>query len=84
MIKRLFRKHLRRDLVIYYGASHPQFEEIFNWVYEAPILEWRIRMDCIHKTTKWLDVKDGYKKRGEIDHIIQLDKAKELLLFLSK
>lgn len=84
MIKRLFRKHLRRDLVTYYGASHPQFEEIFNWVYEAPILEWRIRMDCIHKTIKWLDVKDGYKQRGEIDHIIQLDKAKELLLFLSK
>ncbi len=84
MIKRLFRKHLRRDLVIEFGASHPQFEEIFNWVYEAPILEWRIRVYCIHETIKWLDVKDGYKLKGEIDHIIQLDKAKELLWFLSK
>lgn len=84
MIKRLFRKHLRKLLVEEYGASHPQFEDIFNWVYEAPILEWKIRMFCVHKTIEWLDVKDGYKLRGEIDHLIRLDKAKELLWFLSK
>lgn len=84
MIKRLFRKHLRRDLVIDYGASHPQFEEIFQWIYEAPILEWKIRGFCVHQTIEWLDVKDGYKQRGEIDHKIRLDKAKELLWFLSK
>lgn len=84
MIKRLFRKYLRRDLVIEHGASHPQFEEMFQWVYEAPILEWKIRIFCVRQTIEWLDVKDGYKLRGEIDHKIRLDKAKELLWFLSK
>ena len=81
MIKRLFRKHLRRDLAIEFKASHPQFEEIFNWVYEAPILEWKIRMYCIHESLELI-----YDER-KIFHgktKVHFDKAKELLWFLSK
>lgn len=85
MIKRLFRKHLRRDLVIEHGASHPQFEEIFNWVYEAPILEWRIRMFCVYKTLEILEEEYGeLRQRRFIGTRVNLDKAKELLWFLSK
>ena len=84
MIKRLFRKHLRRMLVEDYGASHPQFEEIFNWVYEAPILEWKIRMYCIHKTIEPLYEKvNGHQiYRGKT--AVCFDKAKKLLWFLGK
>ena len=84
MIKRLFRKHLRRDLVTYYGASHPQFEEIFNWVYEAPILEWRIRMYCIHETLELLYKEEKSGKIFEGNTKVHLNKAKELLWLLSK
>ena len=85
MIKRLFRKHLRRDLVEEYGASHPQFEEIFNWVYEAPVLEWKIRMYCIHNTLELLYEKNKHGQniyRGKTK--VHMDKAKELLSFLCK
>lgn len=84
MIKRLFRKHLRRDLAAEYGASHPQFEEIFNWIYEAPILEWRIRSYCIHETLELLyKDKDG-RKIFEGKTRVHLNKAEEVLSFLSK
>lgn len=84
MFKQLFRKHLRRLLVEEYGASHPQFEEIFDWVYEAPILEWKIRMYCIHNTVEPLyEESNGCKiYRGKTK--VYFDKAKKLLWFLSK
>lgn len=84
MIKRMFRKHLRKSLMEDFGASCPEFEEIFQWVYEAPILEWKIRKYCVFKTIEWFEPKDGYFRPGETDHVIRLDKAKELLWFLSK
>lgn len=84
MIKKLFRKHLRRLLVEEYGASHPQFEDIFDWVYEAPILEWKIRMYCIHNTVEPLYEEANGRKiyRGKTK--VYFDKAKKLLWFLSK
>lgn len=84
MIKRIFRKHLRRDMVIEYGASCPEFEEIFNWIYEAPILEWRIRMYCVSKTRERIETKDKYGQIKSSKIVIRIDKAKELLWFLSK
>lgn len=84
MIKRIFRKHLRRDMVIGYGASCPDFEEIFNWIYEAPILEWRIRMYCVSKTRERIETKDKYGQVKSSKIVIRIDKAKELLRFLSK
>lgn len=84
MIKRLFRKYLRRDLVEEFGASHPQFEEIFNWVYEAPVLEWRIRTYCIHETLELLYKEENGRKIFEGSTKVHLNKAKELLWFLSK
>ena len=84
MIKRIFRKHLRRDLVIEYGAPCPDFEEIFNWIYEAPILEWRIRMYCVWNTKERIETKDQYGQVKSSKQVIRLGKAKELLGFISK
>ena len=84
MIKRLFRKHLRRDLAVEFGAAHTQFEEIFNWVYEAPILEWRIRMYCIHETLELLYKEEKSGKIFEGNTKVHLNKAKDLLWLLSK
>jgi len=76
MIKRLFfRKKLRLILYKDYGASCPEFEEIFNWIYEAPLWEWRIRLSVAF---------DAYYKKSDKDKSKWLSKAKEILWFLSK
>lgn len=50
MIKKLFfRANLRLWIEQRIGASSPNFEEIFDWVYKAPIWKWRIRFYCMLK-----------------------------------
>lgn len=40
MIKRLFRTWLRYKLVKLIGEKELNFEEVFKWIYDSPILEW--------------------------------------------
>ena len=77
MIKRIFRKRLRRNIVIHFGSSHPDFERVFKWIYKAPIWDWNIMLFCIRQTAE-------YQGGCKITIIIHLDKAEELLEFLSK
>ena len=44
MIKRLFRTWLRYKLVKLIGEKELNFEEVFEWIYNSPILEWNIRL----------------------------------------
>lgn len=76
MIKRLFfRKKLRWILFQEYGASCPEIENIFNWIYEAPLWEWKIRMGiaCL-----------AYYRYSKEDKSQWLSKANEILCFVSK
>lgn len=76
MIKRLFfRKKLRLILYCDYGASCPEFEEIFNWIYEAPLWEWKVRLDLAFR---------AYHEQSSKDKSQWLSKAEEMLSFLSK
>lgn len=47
MIKRILRKRLRRDIATYIGAKNPEYEDVFNWVYNAPIWNWNVMKTCV-------------------------------------
>ncbi len=73
MIKRIFRKRLRLKIYTDYGASCPDFEEIFNWIYEAPLWDWKIRLHIAC---------DAYFRSG--NKAEWKEWAEKMLLFLSK
>ena len=76
MIKRLFfRKKLRLILYCDYGASCPEFEKIFNWIYEAPLWDWKIRLDLAYR---------AYHQQSGKDKSQWLSKAEEALRFIRK
>lgn len=56
-----------------FGVHLPEFEEIFEWVYEAPILEWKIRLYCV-----------SYYYHRSQSRTIDFRKAHELLSLISK
>lgn len=53
-------------------ASETEFEEIFDWVYKAPIWEWEYRIQCEFFGHRRTEGKDW------------IPKAEELFLLLSK
>lgn len=78
MIKRLFyRRTIRWWLYEYLGASNPDFEEIFDWVFKAPWWKVRLRYNCFFKCYK-IEEKGKMKKDP-----LWKDKAEELYRFLS-
>jgi len=46
-MKRLFRKWLRKRIYACQGATSERVENMFNWVYNAPLWEWRARLFCV-------------------------------------
>ena len=79
MIKRLFRMKLRFWVEEYIGASHPDFEEAFEWVYKAPVWRWKIRIHCMMK----FFYKEKFSGSSEKDPS-WITKAEDLYRFLSK
>lgn len=47
IIKKMLRKWLRKKIIKHTGAFSPYIEIRFNWVYDAPVWEWRDRLWCL-------------------------------------
>lgn len=45
LIKKLLRKRLKKRIVILSGGY--KMEEMFQWVYNAPVHEWKRRLFCL-------------------------------------
>lgn len=46
IIKRLFRKRLKKKLLPLYGVNEELFDENFYWIYNAPLTQWKDRLFC--------------------------------------
>ncbi len=79
MIKRLFRTWLRYKLVRVIGERETNFEEVFEWIYNSPIWEWKIRLYLSKRYDHLVDI-HSISCVGEVD----LDKAKKLLNFIKQ
>ena len=79
MIKRLFRTWLRYKLVRLIGEHETNFEEVFEWIYNSPIWEWKIRLYLSKRYDHFIDIHSG-SLACEVD----LNKAQEVLKFIKK
>ena len=73
MIKRLFRTWLRYKLVKRIGEP-TNYEQVFEWIYNSPILEWYIRIQVARWSEHLINVckvSDGEK--------VDLDEAQKYL-----
>lgn len=73
MIKRLFRTWLRYKLVKRIGEP-TNYEQVFEWVYDSPILEWHMRIQVARWSNHLINnckVSDGEK--------VDLDEAQRYL-----
>lgn len=73
MIKRLFRTWLRYKLVKHIGEPI-NYEQVFEWIYDSPILEWYMRIQVARWSNHLINnckVSDGEK--------VDLDEAQKYL-----
>lgn len=47
LIKKVLRKWLKKKIIAHIGAFSPSINEYFDWVYNAPIREWKDRLWCL-------------------------------------
>ncbi len=57
MIKRLFRTWLRYKLVKHIGEP-TNYEQVFEWVYDSPILEWYMRIRVARWSEHLINIRD--------------------------
>ena len=76
MIKRLFRTWLRYKLVKLIGEKELNFEEVFKWIYDSPILEWNIMLYLAKKYDE-IDIETCYFK-------VNISKAQDVLDFIKR
>lgn len=75
MIKRLFRTWLRYKLVRVIGEREANFEEVFEWIYNSPIKDWKI---MLYLTNRF----DRCSKLNPNKFEVDLSRAKEVLKFI--
>ena len=78
MIKRLFRTWLRYKLVKHIGEPI-NYEQVFEWIYDSPILEWYIRIQVAH----WSEHLINFHKVSEGEKV-DLDEAQKYLDLIHK
>lgn len=76
MIKRLFRTWLRYKLVKLIGEKELNFEEVFKWIYDSPILEWNTMLYLAKKFDE-IDTETCYFK-------VNISKAQDVLDFIKR
>ena len=79
MIKRLFRTWLRYKLVRMIGERETNFEEVFEWIYNSPIWEWKIRLYLSKRYDHLVNIHSE-----SLDCIVDLDRAQSILDFIKK
>lgn len=47
IIKKMLRKWLKKRIIEKTGAFSPYVEKYFNWIYNAPVCEWKDRLWCL-------------------------------------
>lgn len=77
MIKRLFRTWLRYKLVRVIGERETNFEEVFEWIYNSPITDWKIMLYLAKKFDGCID-SQSHPNKFKVD----LGRAKEVLNFI--
>ena len=56
IIKKVLRKWLKKKVIAHTGAFSPHFKEYFEWVYNAPIREWKDRLWCLSFANRTSDL----------------------------
>ena len=52
----MLRKWLKKKIIAHIGAFSPYFKEHFEWVYNAPIREWKDRLWCLSFANRTSDL----------------------------
>ena len=47
VIKKVLRKWLKKKVISHIGAFNPHAKEYFEWIYNAPVREWKDRLWCL-------------------------------------
>lgn len=47
IIKKMLRKWLKKKVMTHTGAFSPHFNAYFEWIYNAPLREWKDRLWCM-------------------------------------
>ena len=77
MIKRLFRTWMRYKLVRMIGERETNFEEVFEWIYNSPITDWKIMLYLARRFDECID-SQSHPNKFKVD----LSRAKEVLNFI--
>lgn len=77
MIKRLFRTWLRYKLVRMIGERETNFEEVFEWIYNSPIKDWKMMLYLAKKCDRLID-----PLSHSLDSEVDLHRAKDILNFI--
>lgn len=73
MIKRLLRVWLRLKICKEIGACVLNHDKLFDWIYNAPISQWPVRLYCIRRFQYYAQIEPTEERINEL-----LEKAKEL------
>ena len=55
-IKKVLRKWLKKKVMSHTGALNPHFKKYFEWIYNAPVREWKDRIWCLSYAEKPSDL----------------------------